>query len=161
VAELQAGQRRLDTACVLATMSLMTPREPSNRRAASSGNALVREIGGIVLGQLRGALAQRSPLAKSVSQVPQKSAEPPVVAQLMIEIRADGSRTIARGALNDLRNGESAQVHAEGRTPAELMLSLANSLLALPASMLRQARRPDTDELPRDVAGTSGTDPKR
>lgn len=96
----------------------------------------MRELGGLVLGQVRAALAARpqQPLA-------QAEPEPPVVAQLMIEIRSDGSRTIARGALNDLRNGESAQVHAEGRTPNELMLSLASSLLALPGSVFSVARK--------------------
>jgi hypothetical protein len=63
-----------------------------------------------------------------------------VVAQLMIEIRSDGSRTIARGALNDLRSGESANVHAEGRSSAELMISLASSLLSLPSTLLKSAR---------------------
>lgn len=89
----------------------------------------MRELGGLVLGQVRDALHKRHS-----TQLSHPADEPPVVAQLMIEIRADGSRTIARGALNDLRNGESAQVHAEGRTPADLMMSLASSLLALPGS---------------------------
>ena len=84
-----------------------------------------------MLGQVRDALNKRSQ-----SQLSQTlTDEPPVVAQLMIEIRADGSRTIARGALNDLRTGESAQVHAEGRTPGDLIMSLATSLLALPGSL--------------------------
>lgn len=90
----------------------------------------MRELGGLVLGQVKHALSKRNQ-----TQLGQPIDEPPVVAQLMIEIRADGSRTIARGALNDLRTGESAQVHAEGRTPADLMMSLASSLLALPGSL--------------------------
>lgn len=90
----------------------------------------MRELGGLVLGQVKDALSKRNQ-----SQLSHPADEPPVVAQLMIEIRADGSRTIARGALNDLRTGESAQVHAEGRTPADLMISLASSLLALPGSL--------------------------
>jgi hypothetical protein len=95
----------------------------------------MREISGIVLGQLRDAMTQRR------ASVPAPLAdEPPVVAQLMIEIRSDGSRTIARGALNDLRTGESAQVHAEGRTPSELALSLAASLVSLPSHLLKSLR---------------------
>lgn len=100
----------------------------------------MREIGGIVLTQVRHALASRDRLAtRAPADLAQGEDEPPVVAQLMIEIRSDGSRTIARGALNDLRNGESAQVLARGRTPSELMLSLASSLLALPGGLFEAA----------------------
>lgn len=103
----------------------------------------MRELSGIVLGQVRDALQKRSS-----SQLGTPPDEPPVVAQLMVEIRSDGSRTIARGALNDLRSGESAQVHAEGRTPGDLMLSLAGSLLSLPATFGQAIfRRSNTPEL--------------
>jgi hypothetical protein len=131
----------------------MKPDQPSSRRSAPAGQSLARELGGIFLDQLRGALVQRASLSKRADSAPVASDEPPVVAQLMVEIRSDGSRTIARGALNDLRGGESAQVHAEGRTPGELMLSLATSLLALPATLLNQTRQPadsENEELPRD-----------
>jgi hypothetical protein len=106
-------------------------------------DSLMRELSGLVLGQVRDALQKRSG-----TQVGAPAEEPPVVAQLMIEIRSDGSRTIARGALNDLRSGESAQVHAEGRTPHALMMSLAGSLLALPSSFSQAFfRRSDKPEL--------------
>jgi hypothetical protein len=59
----------------------------------------------------------------------------------MIEIRSDGSRTIARGALHDLRANESAHVHAEGQTPAALVASLLGSLLSLPSGMLQKMGR--------------------
>lgn len=58
--------------------------------------------------------------------------EPPVVARLVIEIRSDGSRTIARGAIEDTARGEKVAVHAEGATPLALMLSLAKSVVSLP-----------------------------
>jgi hypothetical protein len=58
--------------------------------------------------------------------------EPPVVARLAIEIRSDGSRTIARGALEDVERGESVAVKAEGTTPAALAVALARSLMSLP-----------------------------
>ena len=107
----------------------------------------MRELSGIVLGQVRDALQKRSS-----TQVGAPNDEPPVVAQLMVEIRSDGSRTIARGALNDLRTGESAQVHAEGKTPGDLMLSLAGSLLALPASFGQAIfRRSNTPELKKET----------
>jgi hypothetical protein len=107
-------------------------------------DSLMRELSGLVLGQVRDALQKRPS-----TQVGAPADEPPVVAQLMIEIRSDGSRTIARGALNDLRSGESAQVHAEGKTPRDLMLSLAGSLLALPASLSQSIfrRAPTAPEL--------------
>ena len=44
--------------------------------------------------------------------------EPPVVARLVIEIRSDGTRTIARGAAEDVALGERVQIEAHGATPA-------------------------------------------
>jgi hypothetical protein len=63
--------------------------------------------------------------------------EPPVVARLAIEIRSDGSRTIARGALEDLERGESVAIKAEGTTPAALAVELAKSLMSLPGFLGR------------------------
>jgi hypothetical protein len=68
---------------------------------------------------------QASPLASQPE-------EPPVVARFMVEIRSDGTRTIARGALEDVANGESAAIEARGGTPAMLAASLLKSLLASP-----------------------------
>jgi hypothetical protein len=59
--------------------------------------------------------------------------EPPVVARLVIEIRSDGSRTIARGAMEDVVRGERVAVKAEGTTPLSLALSLARTIFSLPA----------------------------
>jgi hypothetical protein len=58
--------------------------------------------------------------------------EPPVVARLVVEIRSDGRRTIARGALEDRAEGERVLVQAEGRSPIELALSLARTIFSLP-----------------------------
>lgn len=58
--------------------------------------------------------------------------EPPVVARLVVEIRSDGTRTIARGAMEDLRLGERVAVKAEGTTPLALAGSLMKALLKLP-----------------------------
>jgi hypothetical protein len=146
----------------------MTSDPSSKRRGSAAGPSLARELGGIVMSQLRDALVQRTSLTKQGRGAVTTTDEPPVVAQLMVEIRSDGSRTIARGALNDLRSGESAQVLAEGRTPAELMMSLASSLLALPATLFSQpgARAgSSTQELPPkvssqpQVAAKPGTQP--
>ncbi|HTU58776.1 MAG TPA: hypothetical protein VMF89_10085, partial [Polyangiales bacterium] len=128
-----------------AVANVQTGAGPGGRAARAhyspdmARDSLMRELSGIVLGQVRDALQKRSS-----TQVGAPNDEPPVVAQLMVEIRSDGSRTIARGALNDLRTGESAQVHAEGKTPRDLMLSLAGSLLALPASISQTIFRRNT-----------------
>ena len=60
-------------------------------------------------------------------------AEPPVVARLVIEIRSDGTRTIARGVAEDVAQGERVEVHAEGATPFQLVLSLVKSLREVPS----------------------------
>lgn len=64
--------------------------------------------------------------------------EPPVVARMIVEIRSDGSRTIARGALEDSASGERVAIEAKGSTPAALAMSLARSMLSVP-SLARQA----------------------
>ena len=109
----------------------------------NSNGRIVRALGDLALHGLREAL---KPERKS-NDVPTTRVEPPVVAQLMIEIRSDGSRTIARGALHDVKGGESAHVHAEGDTPAQLVASLLHSLLTLPSGVLQKLKRP---ELPKD-----------
>jgi hypothetical protein len=82
-----------------------------------------------------------------------ESAELPVVARLVVEIRSDGSRTLARGALEDVLTGEKVAVEAKGGSPAQLAASLASSLLTTPfalgraasALVRRRLRRPDGD----------------
>ncbi len=64
--------------------------------------------------------------------------EPPVVARMIVEIRSDGTRTIARGALEDSASGERVAIEARGSTPAALAMSLARSMLSVP-SLARQA----------------------
>jgi hypothetical protein len=66
--------------------------------------------------------------------------EPPVVARLIVEIRSDGSRTIARGAVEDVTTGERTTVEARGTTPLALMLSLSQAVIGLPALARRAAR---------------------
>jgi len=70
----------------------------------------------------------------------EKSDEPPVVARLVIEIRSDGSRTIARGAMEDVQSGQKVAIEAKGKTPLGLALSLARSMFAAPA-LARTATR--------------------
>jgi len=58
--------------------------------------------------------------------------EPPVVARLIVEIRSDGTRTVARGALEDVLGGERVAIVARGTTPMALAASLAKSLFQAP-----------------------------
>ncbi|MGI5861489.1 MAG: hypothetical protein ACOX6T_05460 [Myxococcales bacterium] len=66
------------------------------------------------------------------SEVGEQRADPPVVARLVVEIRSDGSTTIARGAVEDLTADVKVCMEAKGTTPAALAASLARSLFALP-----------------------------
>jgi hypothetical protein len=75
---------------------------------------------------------QRGIVGETPNRLAEAPGEPPVVARLMIEIRSDGTRTVARGALEDLANGEKAVVEARGSTPAALAASLLKSLVSGP-----------------------------
>lgn len=70
----------------------------------------------------------------------ERPGEPPVVARLVIEIRSDGSHTIARGAMEDALSGQKVAVEASGTTPLALALSLAKSIAGTPV-LARQAFR--------------------
>jgi hypothetical protein len=78
--------------------------------------------------------------------------EPPVVARLVVEIRSDGNRTVARGSLEDAQLGERTSLEVKSGTPFQLVLSLVNALFHLPAfaSSVAQAllagRMKDTDQ---------------
>lgn len=67
--------------------------------------------------------------------------EPPVVARLVVEIRSDGSRTIARGAVEDITSGQRTMVEARGDSPLQLAIALARSLTQLPRMSARSAIR--------------------
>jgi hypothetical protein len=59
---------------------------------------------------------------------------------MIIEIRSDGTRTVARGAMEDARTGERVSVQAEGSTPMALAASLAKTLFSAPM-LAKQAAR--------------------
>jgi hypothetical protein len=61
-----------------------------------------------------------------------QTTEPPVVARLVVEIRSDGTRTIARGALQDASLGQEVAVQAEGSTPLALAYALVKQMLKAP-----------------------------
>jgi len=67
--------------------------------------------------------------------------EPPVVARLIVEIRSDGSRTIARGAIEDVASGQRTTIEARGDSPIQLAIALARSLTQLPRMGARSAVR--------------------
>ncbi len=83
--------------------------------------------------------------------------EPPVVARLVVEIRSDGSRTIARGAMEDAATGRGVAIEASGRSPLQLALSLARSLVTLPA-FARSARSLRRGRAPGDGRSRPPTD---
>lgn len=66
--------------------------------------------------------------------------EPPVVARLVVEIRSDGTRTIARGAMEDLVTGERVGLDVKGTTPLALARSLAQTMFRVP-SLARAAAK--------------------
>jgi hypothetical protein len=76
--------------------------------------------------------------------------ELPVVTRLVIEIRSDGSRTLARGALEDARTGEKVELKAEGATPLLLIASLLKSLGDVPSLVKRASSRLLSGKQPKD-----------
>ena len=81
-----------------------------------------------------------SELAQTTRDAIDHVGEPPVVMRLVIEIRSDGKRTIARGAAEDAVLGEKVAIQAEGATPLALALSLARTLFDVPALARTAAR---------------------
>ena len=82
--------------------------------------------------------------------------EPPVVARLIVEVRSDGTRTVARGAMEDVMTGERVAVQAQGTTPAMLAASLAKSLFSAPM-LARQAARAIQRNLRESSSGSSSS----
>jgi hypothetical protein len=75
----------------------------------------------------------KMPVAARPSQdLPVAVAELPVVARLIVEVRSDGSRTVARGAMEDAASGTKAAIEASGNSPLELAMALAKSIIAAP-----------------------------
>ncbi len=85
-------------------------------------------------------LDQESTTAPIPVEIAGVEGEPPVVARMVLEIRSDGTRTVARGAMEDVRTGQRALVEAQGTTPMSLAAALARSMLAAP-TLAQQAGR--------------------
>ena len=88
---------------------------------------------------VREAPAIGGPADKSGETEIVESKEPPVIARLVVEIRSDGSRTIARGALEDKTTGQTAMIDAQGTSPLQLAFALARSLSQLPKLSAKMA----------------------
>ena len=71
----------------------------------------------------------------------ERTDEPPVVARLVVEIRSDGTRTIARGAIEDAQLGERVAIEARGDSPIQLAIALARALTQLPRLAARSTVR--------------------
>jgi hypothetical protein len=71
------------------------------------------------------------PDGEGTGQAVVEGSELPVVARLVVEIRSDGTRTIARGALED-PEGHRVAVEAQGTTPWALAKQLAGALWTMP-----------------------------
>jgi hypothetical protein len=78
---------------------------------------------------------------------PAHADELPVIARLVVEIRSDGTRTIARGAMEDLTSGQQVAVEARAGSPLELSRALAKLLLSAPLSALRGSATPTSGGL--------------
>jgi hypothetical protein len=71
----------------------------------------------------------------------ESTTEPPVVARLIVEIRSDGTRTVARGAIEDVVRGDRTTIEARGSSPLQLALALSKALMQLPRMAAGQAMR--------------------
>ena len=85
--------------------------------------------------------ADKPEVIRSKEQPLEVSDEPPVVARLIVEIRSDGTRTIARGAIEDVASGQKTAIEARGSSPLQLALALARSLGQLPRLAARSTIR--------------------
>ena len=86
-------------------------------------------------------MKERTDLVEKPHEAVERTDEPPVVARLVVEIRSDGSRTIARGAIEDVHRGERIALEARGDSPIQLALALARSLTQRPILGARSAVR--------------------
>jgi len=80
-------------------------------------------------------VAQRAPDAIASEE------ELPVVARLVVELRSDGTRTIARGAMVDAESGQQVGVEIRAGSLLELAGSLTKSLASLPMMLLKARLR--------------------
>lgn len=63
--------------------------------------------------------------------------ELPVVARLVVEIRSDGTRTVARGAMSDVESGQTVAVELRSGSPWQMAQSLVKALLSMPKLVVK------------------------
>jgi hypothetical protein len=80
----------------------------------------------------------------------------PVVARMVVEIRSDGSRTIARGAIEDHLGGQAVGVEARADSPLELSRALAKMVLSAPFAALLGRAKGDVSPREKGVLATVG-----
>lgn len=85
-------------------------------------------------------LVEAAAAAAAVPEVRSSDDDLPVVARLIVEIRSDGSRTIARGAIEDANLGQRVAVEARGDSPLALALALAKSIGSMTGRVGNAAR---------------------
>jgi hypothetical protein len=73
-----------------------------------------------------------TPIVVPAAALPVKDEELPVVARIIVEVRSDGLRTIARGAMEDAASQTRVAIEASGASPLELATALAKSILTAP-----------------------------
>lgn len=95
----------------------------------------------------------RDTSVRALADVPD---DPPIVARMVIEIRSDGTRTIARGAMEDVALGQKVAIEAEGTTPIALAMQLAKSIGGLPALATASMRQQLKDRVEARVRGLLG-----
>ncbi len=71
-------------------------------------------------------------VTKPAETLPVREEELPVVARIIVEVRSDGLRTIARGAMEDAASQTRVAIEASGATPLELATALAKSIFTAP-----------------------------
>lgn len=81
---------------------------------------------------------------------------PPIVARMVVEIRSDGTRTIARGALEDLKSGERVALQANAQSPVALARELTKAILMTPVLAGDLAKQAVLDLLPNAVKNRRG-----
>ena len=86
---------------------------------------------------------ERAVASKPESAAMEPDDELPVVARMVVEIRSDGTRTIARGALDDRVADQQVAIKIESASPLSLVRQLAGAILKAPSLGARawRARR--------------------
>lgn len=93
-------------------------------------------------------------LARPAGSAIAEADELPVVARLVVEIRSDGTRTVARGAIADEATGQTVAVELQSGSPWQMAQSLVKALLSMPK--LAFARRREAIKARKALERTRG-----